>query len=244
MTRYVFLSIFICILFAYGQLSGSEAVGIWSETSLLQKQDSVDKQVLYNGRVWRNLYSKVIEDQFLFTKEFLPGNVTIDGRSFSNIPIRYDIYNDEIMTISDRQLILQLNKEMTDIFTLKYNGKDYHFRRLDPDSLNSLTGYVNVLYDGNSSLYIKYRKEILLLEVDHKYDKFNELDKVYLEKDGKISLIRSKMDFLKTLKDHKLQIRSFIKSNRLVISKADPWTFIPVIEFYDQIRQKNDEDEK
>jgi hypothetical protein len=191
--------------------------------------------MLYNGRAWRNLYSKVVGDQFLFTKEFITGTVTIDGRIFTNMPIKYDIYNDEILTITDRGIIIQLNKEMIGRFSLGYNDMIYKFTRMEPDSVNALSGYLDVLYDGDVSLYVKHRKEILLLAVDHKSDLFQETHRVYLEKDGKIFLISSKSDLLNTLNDNKKQVRSFIRSKKLMVTKRNPWTFVPVVEYYDSL---------
>jgi len=56
-----------------------------------------ENKVLYNGRVWYNLFSGVEENQFLFSEEFLIGSVTMRGRTYPNLQIRYDIYKDEIL---------------------------------------------------------------------------------------------------------------------------------------------------
>lgn len=199
-------------------------------------QDTLDRQKLYNGRAWRNLYSRVQGDQFLFVKDFLQGTVTIDNRLFKGMPIKYDVYNDEIITITDLGIILQLNKELVDRFSLNYGNLTYQFQRIDPDSLNNLSGYVNVLYNGGVSLFVKYRKEILLLAVDHKFDLFNQFQKIYLRKDGKIFLVSGRRDFLKILEDKKEQVKSFIKSNRITISKKEPGSFVMAIEYYDSLK--------
>jgi hypothetical protein len=201
--------------------------------------DSIERQILFNGRAWRNLYSKVKGDQFLFTPDLLPGNVTIGKNKFNNLRVKYDIYNDELLITTDHGIILQLNKEIVDCFDEVFTGKLYHFKRLDADSVNSLSGYVNVLYDGNVSLLIKYRKEILLLAVENKYDLFNQLHKVYLKKDGDIILINSKRDFLKQLEDHKQQVRTFIKTNKIKVTRKNPESFQPVVEYYDRLRYPN-----
>ena len=196
-------------------------------------QDTIDIQTLYSGRVWRNLYSRVVGDQFLFTTDFMPGSVKIGDRIFNDLPIKYDIYNDQILTVTDLRIIIQLNKEMIDRFTFSYNDKDYEFLRLVPDSLESLSGYFNILYEGNLSLYLKYRKQILPLEVEHKYDLFDESQKIYLRKDGKTYLVRSKGALLNILKDKKQKIRAFIKTNKLIVSKKEPWSLVPIVRYYD-----------
>jgi len=200
------------------------------------RNDTTDIQVLYNGRAWRNLYNRVRGDQFLFTPEFMLGSVIIDKKKFNNLKVKYDIYNDELLTITDRGIIIQLNKEIIDYFDMNYNNQIFHFKRIDADSLNSLSGYVNVLYDGEMPLYVKYRKEILLLAVENKYDLFNQINKIYLQKDGKFIQINSKKEFLGILRDQKQQVHSFIKSNNIRISKKNPETFKPVIEYYDKLR--------
>jgi len=197
--------------------------------------DTIDIQVLYNGRAWRNLFYKVKGDQFLFSPEFLPGTVTIQGKLFKNIPLRYDIYNDELLTITDHGIILQLNKEMIDLFTMNYENQILSFKNFEADSINSLSGYVNVLYDGGTSLYIKYRKEILSLAVENKYDMFNLINRVYVEKDGEIIKVGSKGELLKLFEDQKHQVRSFIRSSKIRISRKDPGSYRPVIEYYDKL---------
>lgn len=199
--------------------------------------DTIGKQILYNGRAWRNLYYRIKGDQFLFSTEFLSGSVSIDGKSFNNLQLRYDIYTDELMLITDRGIIIQLNKEMIDSFSLSYNDKVYFFRNLEADSLSTLSGYFNLLYEGKSELYVKYRKEILLLAVDNKYDLFNQLNRVYLRKDGVFIQVNGKRDLMGLLRDRKHEVRDFIKSNKIKISRKEPEAFAPVIEYYDKLKQ-------
>ena len=235
MIRTKFIIILCLLLFCVPDILASEPSGPESSYLYTDDQDTTDKQMLYNGRAWRNLYSKVIGDQFLFTKEFMTGTVTIDGKVFRNLPIKYDIFNDQILTITDRGIIIQLNKEMVSKFSVGYKNTVYKFARMDPDSVNALSGYVDILYDGNVSLYVKHRKEILFLAVDHKSDLFEESHRVYLEKDGKIFLISSKSDLLNTLIDNKKQVRSFIRSKKLMVTKRNPWSLVPVIEYYNSL---------
>jgi len=197
--------------------------------------DTIDIQTLYNGRAWRNLFYKVRGDQFLFSPEFLRGSVTINGKLFENIPLKYDIYNDELLVITDHGIILQLNKEMIEKFTLNYENQVLSFRNFDPDSVNSLPGYVNVSYEGGISLYIKYKKEILSLAVENKYDLFNPVNKVFVRKDGEIIKVDSKGELLKLFEDQKHQVRSFIRSSKLRVSRKYPESFKPVIEYYDKL---------
>ena len=201
------------------------------------RSDTVDIQRLYNGRAWRNLYYRIKGDQFLFTTEFLAGNVTVDGKEYDNLRIKYDIYNDELLIITNHGIILQMNKEMIDLFDMKYNDQVYYFKNLDADSLSSISGFINIMYEGKTSLYVKYRKEILLLAVENKYDMFNQINRIYLEKGGTMTQVNTKREFLNLLKDHKQQVHSFIKSNKIRITRKNPESFKPVVEYYDKLQQ-------
>lgn len=227
--KLLFYLAFSLKLACFSDITGYSAI---PETSV---NDSIDIQLLYNGRAWRNLYYKIRGDQFLFSTEFLDGSVTIEGKTFKNLSFKYDIFNDELLTITDHNIILQLNKEMIDLFTMKYQDRIFNFKRLNADSLNALSGFVNILYDGGTSLYVKYRKEILLLAVENKYDMFNQVNRIFVEKNGQIFRVDSKAELLKLLEDQKRLVRSFIRSSKLRISRRNPDSFKPVIEYYDKL---------
>ncbi|MEI6049165.1 MAG: hypothetical protein WCS03_09735 [Bacteroidota bacterium] len=238
MRRYFFLIVIFFTIFFRSGPSGICA-GSCEPVSyrIIEKDTLNENQILYNGRVWRNLYYMVKEDQFLFSHEFLPCSVTINGETFNNIGIRYDIFSDEIMTSVNNGSILQLNKEMVDSFTIFFQNKSYRFAKAQEDSLKSFKGYANVLVTGKISLFVKYKKEIANLAVDNKYDLFFLTQRIYLVKDGVPYLISGKREFFNHLDDYKVQIKSYIKKNRLKISKKNPESFVPVVQFYNSLRQ-------
>src|SRR5512133_1483686 len=91
-------------------LFSSEIHSLPDQNGMISSGDSISgNQLLYNGRIWRDLYVAVREDQFLFSNEFLPGKVTMNGKSFPVSKLKYDIHNDEIITVTEKGLILQLN---------------------------------------------------------------------------------------------------------------------------------------
>lgn len=228
--KLLFYSAFYLLLACFYDIAG------YCAAPVTNFNDTTDIQVLYNGRAWRNLYYKIRGDQFLFSTEFLTGSVTIDGKTYNNLFLKYDIFNDELLTITDHNIILQLNKEMIDLFTIRYQDRILNFKRLNADSLNVLSGFVNVLFDGGTSLYVKYRKEILLLAVENKYDMFNQVNRIFVEKNGQIFRIDSKRELLKLLEDQKRLVADFIRSNKLKFSRRNPESFKPVIEYYDKLQ--------
>ncbi len=205
-------------------------------TYFSSEQDSIERQILYNGRVWRNLYLKIDGDPYLFSTDFLPGTVTIDGKTFDNIKIRYDIYNDQILILTDKIIILQLNKEMVDGFIIKSAEVNYRFKKIDKNDQSPVSGYVNVVYDKATSLFVKYKKEIDTSSSDNLFGVFYLMRKIYVMKDGYIQQISSRKQFLKLLQDKKQQVKNYIKGNKIKVSKLNPWSFATILEFYDSVK--------
>jgi hypothetical protein len=243
MNRYIYrFLLFFAILpgpFAlYGIIPGFTGYGHLKpcqQDTLIQQDILIKNQILYNGMMWRNLYINVKGDQFIFSKEFLQGSLTLNGCSKKNILINYDIYNDELLTLGKNGSIIQLNKEMVDSFTLVFTGKTHRFVNIQEDSLPGIKGYAKLLYRGKSALYVKYKKAISVLAVDDKYDLFYPTTRIYFMKEGKVHQISSKNDLLKVLHEDKIRIKDFIKKNRLKVSIMEPESFITVIRYYDSL---------
>ncbi|HAM09515.1 MAG: hypothetical protein A2X04_11225 [Bacteroidetes bacterium GWF2_41_9] len=193
-------------------------------------------QFNYNGRIWRDLYVSIREDQFLFSNEFLPGTVTMNGKTFNTPKLRYDILNDEIMIVTDKGQILQLNKEMVEKFTLKYRFRNYDFTNSESDSLSKVPSYLNILYEGRSSLFIRYYKEISKSGPGKNYEDFVQSNRVYIVKDGFFHQVRNNRDFKKFVSDKKDEIKAYLKENRIMISRKSPDTYVPVLEYYDTLK--------
>jgi hypothetical protein len=235
MNRNNLLYLFLIFISTVSGFFSIPVFGQFLPAQISQKSPLSEDQILYNGKVWYNLYNNIQGDQFLFSKAYLQGSLSIGGKLYNNLNISYDIYNDEIITPSNNGSILQLNKEMVDSFTMVFEFKTYMFKNTLEDSLTGIKGYVNVLYNGKSALYVKYKKEIQLLAVDDKYDLFNESFHIYFLKDGIVHQLNNKGDLLKILSKDKTQIKDFIKKNKLKISKKVPESFVPVIRYYDSI---------
>lgn len=200
-----------------------------------QQKPITENQILYNGKVWRNLFIQVKGNQFLFSGDYIPGSLTINGKTFGNVGLSYDIYNDEIITASNTGYNVQLNKEMVDSFSFSFGNRIYRFLNTREDSIEGVKGFINVLYKGKSALYVKYKKEIGLLAVDDKYDLFFQTHRLYFLLNGAAYLVSGKNDLLKILEKDKIALKAYIKKNKLKVSKKDPDSFIPIVRYYDSL---------
>ena len=206
--------------------------------SVLNVKDTLKENLdLYNGRLWINTYYKIKGDPFFLSVDFLSGSVTFNGKVYPAQKLKYDIYNDEIILWVNPVTTIILNKEMVDSFTLNYQNKIYKIVNQGDDSTIVVKGFINVYYDGPTTLLVKYKKVIDLLAVDKRYDLFYQIHKIYVKKDDKIFLVSGKRDLLKILEDKTLEIKNFIKANKLVVIRKDPESFLPVLRYYDGLKQ-------
>jgi hypothetical protein len=208
-----------------------------SRHSTVIQQDLTDKQLLLNGRIWQNQYSRALNDQFFLTKTFLKGTVTLNGRKFEDLDLKYDIANDELILNIELYPIISLNKEMVDSFSLRFENRNYHIINFGSDTSKVIKGYVNVLYDGPTAMYVKYMKKNQPLAVDGRYDLFNQEHHIYLRKDSELVPVGGKKKLLNLLDDKKKEIRNFLKNTKTKISRKDPDTFIPLLKYYDSLRE-------
>jgi hypothetical protein len=232
--RYNLLSI-ILIIICFGIYR--EPVRSASAYSFVIQKNPSDKQLLLNGRIWRNKYSKAVGDQFFLSNVFLKGTVIFNGRRFDNLDLLYDINSDELLLRTESYPIIMMNKEMVDSFILVFDNRKYYVINAGKDSPGVLKGYVNIMYDGPSELYVKYKKNIQPLAVDGRYDLFHPSNSVYLKKGSEIVPVAGKKEFLNLLEDKKKEIRLYLKSNRLKLRQKDPETYIPVLRYYDSLRE-------
>jgi hypothetical protein len=194
-------------------------------------------QLLYNGRVWQNLFYQVEGNQFLFSGEFLPGSVTMNGKKFTGISLRYDLYRDEILTPVSPGVILQLNKELVDSFSFIYLHKAYRFKRMQEDLAAGRQGYVRVIYDAKTGLYVKYQKKINRPGQENKRDVFYQLNRLFLMKGNEMYPISGKHDLYKAFQEDKTTLRKFIKENKIRIAVKEPESLVPVIRHYDSLHR-------
>ena len=233
MLRFSILSLFLfTFLSGFTLFAGNQDI-LPKPVITIHPDSLLDNQTLYNGRIWRNLYYLVQDDQFLFSKEFLPAVLTIRGKTF-NVMLKYDIFNDEVLTPIDSGRILQLNKELIDSFSLSFQNRKYLFIKMTEDTLKASKSFFNVLYKGKTTLLLKNEKKIDKLAVDGKYDKFYQINRIFIVSAEKLYPVNGKVDLFKVMSEDKSQLIDFMKKNKIRISGKNPESFIPVIRFHDR----------
>jgi hypothetical protein len=231
-TKFLYTFIFISLVSLQNCFSNPLLI---SDSSINSSDTLKEDQLLYIGKIWNNKYFRVKGDEFLFTNYSMNGSVSINGRYYKNVTLKYDIYNDALLIPTNLGRLIQLNKEMVDCFSLNFGDRIYNFERSRNDSASILDGYYNVLYKGKLILCVKYIKEIQLLAIDRKYDLFYERHDVFVIKDSITYKVNTKHSLLKIMGEEKDVVKKYIHKNKLRISKKVPDNYIPVLKFYDSL---------
>jgi hypothetical protein len=228
LSEVLFLLFFSCIL--------NESVLAQAYSDVIQYNTS-EKQMILNGKIWRNQYTKASGDQFFLTNTFVKGTMVFSGMKFDNLDLMYDIADDElIMSIVSHPTIF-VNKEMVDSFDIVIGNRNYHIINAGTDTSSPLRGYVNIVYEGPSTLFVKYTKKLQPLAVDGRYDLFYQEHSMYLRKDKDILAFEGKRDLLKILEDKKEEIKKYMKTGKVKLKRKEPDTFITILEYYDSLKK-------
>ena len=203
--------------------------------NLIAKKDSLENQILYNGRVWKNQFGITDGDQFFLSSDFLTGSLSVDSNNFDRIRIKYDLANDELLLLRNDGTILLLNKEMINSFRLSYEDNIFKFVNFANSSSGNLDGYCHLMYDGKIKVYAKYVKELIPTTITNGLPRFSQINKVYILKDGKIHRADNRRELLNLFAEGEEQsmLKKYMRSNQIIISRNDPDSFIRVIEYYE-----------
>ena len=160
-------------------------------------------------------------------KEFSDGSfVTVDNILYKNIPLRYNIYN-EIFEFEKDNAPFDLDpkrygrrvtcNDMVFIYT------DYTYNK------NPKKGYLEILEKGNYSLFKRYkvrydRPEPAGAYSDTKPGNFAKLQDEYFfqaGEEGEIRFIPKEGEFLDYCGEHAVDVKAYMKKNKLKIRKED-----------------------
>ena len=214
---------------AYGQSAAAYNIINPSETS--------PNLPLLNGRIWHNKYSRAQGDPYFLSDGFLKGSVSFNGRKYDDLDLRYDIFNDELILRTENKPIIIMNKEMVDDFDLIFENRIHHIINTGNDTSSILKGYVNLLYDGPSALFVKYSKIIYPLGAEGRYDLFSQEHRVFMRTETGLVPVKRKRGLLNLFGSERKEIRDHLRRSRIRITWKEPSTLVPVLEYYDTIRK-------
>ena len=242
MKRYLVLIMFLITIPLH--LEGQTQVNSTRE-GLLSEQISGFKRLsdslfnlhedLYNGKLY-TLVPDPANHPFFLDNSWVQGTVYFSGTFSDNEIIKYDLVTDNVIIMlrfRGASYPVSINRDVVREFYI--NG--HHFSFLDDfqDREKDLRpGYYEVLYDGTTGLYVRWMKSKAISKLTLLTEYPLEI-RCFLKKKGIYHLIRDNKDLINVLSDHKEEIRSYIKTNRLRFSPRNKENAVKVLAYFDSL---------
>lgn len=201
----------------------------------LYQQSSGDQTGLYNGSQY-GAYAFLFAEGHPFFKENKPGtgSVVYDNVLYENVLLQFDEVQ-EVLVMDSASRRIQLLNERISQFRLFNN----HFIRIIKDTGNAVlvrTGFYDLLYEGNTSLLKKEEKIIRDDVATGELLRFIDIHEFYyLKRNNTYYSIQNKKSVLSFFKDHKKDIRQYIRKNKLSYRKDKDNMLAKVTAYYDQL---------
>ncbi len=224
--------LFFILFFASVNLSTS-----YSQNNLAAKSvsDINNRYYAISDNIAKELFNSVFYDDFgyLVGRQYQPynsfghsspfldnkqgiGTVFSNGKAYSNLKLRYDIYLDLLINtpklVSYGSLFITINKSAIDSFTININSYTYNIKNLHfPEGTKAgmKDGFYETYRCGNSLFLIKHKAIVAKLQGYPEY-KYSPIK--YLYKNDDYYRINSRGDLLRLYPENKKTVKQKIKS--------------------------------
>lgn len=201
-----------------------EASRLFDELVALENTDLASGTEYIELHIIRNNRHKYFQ-----ADKFATGQVSYEGQVFTDIPMKYNIYDDLLLinlVNSGGETTIQLHKEKIESFRLY--GHDFINLQLPEDQESEIEGFYEVLYETPSGLLLKKHVQKILKHLDRNftYYEFEPDDPEYVFfQDTVYTPFDSRRDLTKLFPEREKEIRQFYRSHRS-LSRSDHDQFL------------------
>lgn len=192
--------------------------------------------LLYNGKKYTYfLPPGTGGHQFFTSPDYFIGSVSIKDRTFDDLTLNYDIFNQQLLlqyaTANGAFNIIEVSKAWLEGFTLG----SMHFQYLD---LEGTPQFYQVIGENNVKILYRWKKD-LKLDIGATSGNFTftpAIRSAFVMMDGNLYPYRSKRSLVKLFDPAKRsEIKNYIRKNRISIKKASDSTMAGLINFIDNL---------
>ena len=197
---------------------------------------------LFNGPEHRGYMRPATSHPYYLSEDIHTGNICYDGILYKNVPLMYDIVNDNVITM---QYVKDSSVEYRSIFKIdlfrdrtdSFSFPGHSFIKIEADSNTGRMkrGFYEVLYNGKAKVVVRRTKvyvEEIRRDLERRYDSSSAY---YIQKDGIYHLIKNKGAVLDVFKDKRREIAAFISKNKLKYRKQKEELIAGAARYYEQL---------
>jgi hypothetical protein len=220
----------------FGLPGGYEASDGWVAINKIKEQMLLNKKYSYTES-----FANVKGTPLLF-EDFHTGILYYNNKTYlENINLNYNCFTDELLFFNENQTYIADTRDI-DYFAIE-GDEENQVLLFKQVFLLSEKGriFIQVLYQGKSTLFKRYRKQYLEADFYKPYgqgrqvDEYNDFSEYYITLDGnQISLLKpKKSSVLEIFSDKSDQMGSFIKKEK--IDLKDEADLTRLVKYYDSL---------
>lgn len=221
-SKFLFILFFPLLLLHYSSQAQSKIDSVYGLNPLL-----------YNGQIYSYAIPPSVKgNQYLTDKNFTSGTIKINDKTFTNLQLNYDIYNQEVLLqfeLNYKMQVIKLCKEKIKEFTLGHKK----FQLMKEQESTDKKIY-QVFGEGKYKVLYHWKKELKLSNTSaNTYYLFTKPQKtMYLQFNNQKHKFRNNRTFLSLFnKSNKNKIKKTIKQNGLNIKNISDIDLIFLINF-------------
>jgi hypothetical protein len=192
---------------------------------------------LYNGSEYVPLNTLNHKNPFFETSTLQNASISYDGIVYNNVPLQYDIFNEEIIINRYNQNFrIKLVNNKINWFSIYGHA----FIRIEHDSSTKIlpdAGFYDQLYSGTVTVFAKRKKKLEENIAQNVINsQFVEDDHFFIKKDNIYYPVNSKKSTFKVFKDRKKEVQKLMRKNKVKFKPSLEFGIVKAAQYYDQTK--------
>ncbi len=201
--------------------------------------DSGSRSDFISGREYRGYYFRSDHKPVLFYGRERTASLVYKGRTYNGLTLQYDTYLGQVVYMTYHNWDagqVALNSDNISRFELYFDNDTLTFRYISDElwpSFNLDNGFYEVVYDGKCKYIIKHRSSHI---IRNGLDEYDYKPTGYVMINSEFVKISSRKQFVKLFGDKSKEIKQFVETKRIRISKADKRQITEILKFYESLQ--------
>lgn len=187
---------------------------------------------LVNGQEYHMPFQSTFTHPFFESRESSLGDVVCGHQLFKEIPLMYDVYQDQLvykqMKANGLYDLIQLDRENIQEFSLMLHT----FRKLMMPGAQRGEEFFDILFEGNNTSLVVKRKKTDKINESRRKLEYVVADQPYLVRGGQWTMLNNKKSIYRMAE--KKSVRHFLKLNRIKVNQLKDKDLIKTAAFLDQ----------
>jgi len=236
--KFVFIPIFFYSLLAADNMLAQSPADSTRSVSIRQMIIGGEKalgenSILFSGREYTGYDRQFKGEPYFISDSMNAGSVWYNGLCFRDIPMLYDILNDNLIILSFlKDTRICLASERTDSFRLL----GHSFIRILTDSSQPQpipSGFYDEIYPGKTAVLIRRWKTGIMPIDPGQPPRYIQRTAWFIKKKDLYYPVHSKKEFFALLADKRKQVLKYLRSQNLKYRKDPELTMSRAAEYYD-----------